>query len=233
MATHTGIGRVGVIPVMTGGTIIGYKSMCPFQYIIVVVNAECGRFPTRVSGMTYGTIVGESQISMIRVGGLGIIVHMACRTLGRRTNVPAGMTVGAWGSDVRTGQWKARQIMIEAFVCITCGMTHITGNTRVSIPPNFIMLFIHVLLVMIVTIDASEGFIIGRIGMAISTGDPCPRMFSGINRKVLPVVLPEFSRFPSGISCMAIDAGGRDGAGSVIWIDGGFVILQVAGGTFS
>ncbi len=55
MAALAGIGCIIVIPVMTGGTVIGYDGMRAIQYIIIIVIREIGRTPTgcsRVAGHT-------------------------------------------------------------------------------------------------------------------------------------------------------------------------------------
>ena len=58
VSSRTGVRCIGIIPVMTGGTIIGNGSMGPVQCIILIVVVECGRIPFRFFCMTRCTIHG-------------------------------------------------------------------------------------------------------------------------------------------------------------------------------
>lgn len=60
VAANTGIGRIVVIAVVAGRTIIRYCSMCAIQGIIIVVNGKGGRRPARVGRMAARTICGET-----------------------------------------------------------------------------------------------------------------------------------------------------------------------------
>jgi hypothetical protein len=66
VASRTGIRRVHVIAVMTGGT--GSGKMATSQYIIIIVDCECRRFPARVRCMAVNTGVGDVLHQMIRIG---------------------------------------------------------------------------------------------------------------------------------------------------------------------
>lgn len=68
MAAETVIGSVGVIPAMAGITITRNIAVSSRQLIIVPVNRECGRFPTRIGGMTILTLIRDSNSNVIRVG---------------------------------------------------------------------------------------------------------------------------------------------------------------------
>lgn len=58
MAPCTGIGRVVVIAVVAGCTIVGDRSMGPVQNIIIVVDREGRRIPAGRSRMAHRTVRG-------------------------------------------------------------------------------------------------------------------------------------------------------------------------------
>jgi len=60
MATIAIVGCVGVITCMATAAIIRYRKMRTFQHIIIVMNRETGRFPTRISGMASDTFGGNA-----------------------------------------------------------------------------------------------------------------------------------------------------------------------------
>ena len=73
MAANAGIGGIIVIPIMTGGAIIGNGCMCPIQRIIIIVNGKSRRRPTWFRRMTHRTIIRQAQRRVIGVGGCTII----------------------------------------------------------------------------------------------------------------------------------------------------------------
>ena len=71
VTANAGIRCVVVIPVVAGGTIC--IDVRPVQHIIVVVDRECSRFPTRRRGMAHGTISRNVQQRMFRIEA-GIVI---------------------------------------------------------------------------------------------------------------------------------------------------------------
>lgn len=80
VASHAGIWRGVVIPVMAFRAIAGYEGMCPYEWKIVVVHGEQGRLPFGVGRMACLALVGQPEGAMVRVGRLVIISHMTTRT---------------------------------------------------------------------------------------------------------------------------------------------------------
>ena len=79
VASDTGAGRVVVIPVVAGSTIVGNCSVRALQRIIVIVDRETCRCPTRCCGMAHRAIGRDIQGCMFRVGCLVKIGGMAAR----------------------------------------------------------------------------------------------------------------------------------------------------------
>ena len=117
MTSITSIGCVIVIPVMASRTIICNYGMCPVQSIVIIVDRECSRLPTRIGCMTHGAVGRYSQIDVIWIAtaivcrgmtartGIGCIIVipvMACRTIVRDRNmrsckrVHRAMIEGGW-----------------------------------------------------------------------------------------------------------------------------------------
>ena len=76
MAAVAGIGCCGIISVVASGAITGDSSMRPVQSIIIVVNRERRRFPTRSRGMTHSTVRREVQRYVVGVDRLVEICGM-------------------------------------------------------------------------------------------------------------------------------------------------------------
>ncbi len=60
MTSETGIGRIIVVAVVTGSTIIGYGSVGAVQGIIIIVIGKGCRHPVGVGGMTGRAIHGKA-----------------------------------------------------------------------------------------------------------------------------------------------------------------------------
>mgnify|MGYP007060900883 FL=1 len=80
MATVAGVGRAVVIAVVAGSTVIGNGCMSAVQRIIVAVNRERSRLPTRCGRMAHRTISREAERYVVRVGGLVEIRRVATIT---------------------------------------------------------------------------------------------------------------------------------------------------------
>lgn len=78
VATRTGVGCVVIVAVVTLGAIIGDTGMSPVQRVVAVVVRKRGRFPGCI-GMAGGTIGGNIEGNVVRIGCLVIIICMAPR----------------------------------------------------------------------------------------------------------------------------------------------------------
>jgi len=56
MAPVTGVRRIDIVSLVTGGAIVSHIQMGSLDYVVVVVNRKCGRLPARVDGMAYRAI---------------------------------------------------------------------------------------------------------------------------------------------------------------------------------
>ncbi len=57
VASSTGIGCIGIITIMATGAVIGNGRMRPIDHIEVIVHIKGGGTPSRLGGMTRGTII--------------------------------------------------------------------------------------------------------------------------------------------------------------------------------
>ena len=80
VTTNTSIWRVVVIPIVAGGTIVGNGSVCPVQWIIIIVDREGRRFPARGCSVAHSTIRREHQRNVIWIETSVIIRRMTART---------------------------------------------------------------------------------------------------------------------------------------------------------
>ena len=108
-------------------------------------------------------------------------------------------------------------------------MAIITGRTFVDISGDFVMLVVHILLIMLMTEDAFEDFIIIGINVTIGAKVPFTLMTAGIYGKILVIVIPGGLLPVSGI--MTIIARGRETGSLVIGIGRVIVVVLVAGKT--
>ena len=79
MAAITGIWRIGIVAGMAKVTIVGNIGMCPGQRIIIVMDRESGRRPTRICRVTGFTGNRYSQCCMAGVRRLVIIANVTIR----------------------------------------------------------------------------------------------------------------------------------------------------------
>lgn len=93
MASHTGIGNIGIIPVVAGIAIQAH--MCASQDIVIIMDWESGRSPSCISGMAGGTIRRQTQGYMAWISSGIIIIDMASGTSAGSGSVIAIMTSNA------------------------------------------------------------------------------------------------------------------------------------------
>lgn len=198
MTGKAGIGRIHVCTFMTCKAIAGNISVGALQHIIFVMHREKCRFPLRLRRMAFIAIVCKSQLKVIGICGHVVIFGMADQTNGRRAGITAFMAIQTIGGGVCAGERECGGIVIEAALRITGRMAGKAGRAVVHVSDHLLMLFIGLRLVMLVAVRTTEQRVTGRIGMAFGTGIPFAVVLSRINRKKLPVVLPEICRRPTG-----------------------------------
>lgn len=80
MTTITGIGRIVVITVVAGRTVIGNHGVCTIQGIVIIMYRKRSRLPARGSRVAHRTISWNTQCGVIRIDRLIKIGGMAART---------------------------------------------------------------------------------------------------------------------------------------------------------
>ena len=80
VAAYTGVGRIVVIAVVTGSTIIGNGRMRAIERIVVVVVGKRCRRPAGLGGVATGTVIAKAQGYVVGVAGLVEVRCMAART---------------------------------------------------------------------------------------------------------------------------------------------------------
>ena len=116
VTTHAGVRRVVVVPVVTSRAIIGNTRMCPVQIVIIVVNRECGRLPTRGGRVAHGAIGRDVQCNVIGVGRPVKIRGVTTRAgIGRIVEIPSNMTKSAVVRNgyMRSSEWVNLVVIIS------------------------------------------------------------------------------------------------------------------------
>lgn len=81
VATDTGVGRIIIVSVVAGGTIVGDDGVCAVEGIEIIVDIEGSRHPVRIGGMAGGTIVGQVEGLVVGVGSRIEVLLMTAGTL--------------------------------------------------------------------------------------------------------------------------------------------------------
>ena len=127
MTPCTGIGRVVVIPVVTGSTIVGNLRMRSVQGVIIVVDRKTRRRPARVGGMAHRTICWQVQTGVAGVNTGVVIGRVAGYTLRGRACVSVCVTLVAFCAQVRAGEREPRIVVIEGIASVSGRVTSQTG----------------------------------------------------------------------------------------------------------
>ena len=80
VTAYTGVGRIVVIAVMTGSTVIGNGRMRAIERIVIVVVGKRCRCPAGLGGVATGTVIAKAQGYVVGVAGLVEVRCMAART---------------------------------------------------------------------------------------------------------------------------------------------------------
>ena len=122
------VGRVVVIAVVAGRTVLCDGSVGPVQGIVVIVNIKAGRRPSRFSSMATGTIRCQPQLIVIGIDRLVEIRQVTGVAIGRSAFVTIAVASNARRSSVSPRKWKVGGIVIENIVDITGWVTSQTGG---------------------------------------------------------------------------------------------------------
>lgn len=95
MAAIAGIGRIHIIPVMTGSALVGNRNVGSCNNIIIVVGRKSSWAPSRIGSMASCAVVGNAIGHMIGIGGLTVIRCVAAGAYGRCVLIACCMTAGA------------------------------------------------------------------------------------------------------------------------------------------
>ena len=183
MTGITGIRCGGIIPVMAGIAVVCNGGMRTGKRIVIAMDGECGRGPSRIGCVACLAGVRNSKRYMVWVGRLGISRVMTIRTDGSGTRITADVTELAFNGGMCASQREIRIVVIEASAA-TGGMAGITCLAVVHIAPNALVLFIHVRLEVRMAVNTTENSIIIRIGMTIGTRFPLAIVTPGVDREV-------------------------------------------------
>lgn len=122
MAAYTGVWRIVVVALMAGSAIVRNGRVCPRQGIIVIVNGEGSRCPSRIGCMAGCTIGGNGQRHMVGVGTLVVVHLMTSDTSGGNVVVIASdVAFAARHSRVCARKWPHRSVIkCRRNPCILC-----------------------------------------------------------------------------------------------------------------
>jgi hypothetical protein len=123
--------------------------------------------------------------------------------------------------------------MVEIFVHFAVGMAFQAGNALINVSPNVVMFVVHIILVVIVAINAGENTVIAGVGMTFGTADPFPVMTPRIHREILCIMQGVLGRPPVWFRGVTLFTVGRKVCGIMVWIGRGAVICLVTGVTLA
>ncbi len=189
MTPGAGIGRVVVIPIMAGSTILGNTRMCPIQGMIILVNGEGCRRPARVGGVTHGTIHRQIKRCMAGIEGLVKVCGMAGLTRRWRTCIPIRMALDTICPQVCTCQGEIRSVMVKSYIGIAGGVTGQAGRIFIHVPIHAGMPLIGFRID--VTTSTGKFSKIGRVLVAIYALAPLSLVLSRINGEKINIMLRE------------------------------------------
>jgi len=146
--------QIGIISVMTGGTIIGNGNVCTGQYIVIIVDREGGRFPARLRCMTGFAGGWYVDGNMVRIGRIAVVSCMTGETISRRSGKTMGMAFQAIGCKMGACKWKYRGTVVKGSFGGSGWMACITGRAVIGISLCFTMFIVHFRLIVIMAVNA-------------------------------------------------------------------------------
>ncbi len=229
MAAKAGIGRVVVVPVVTGRTFVCNDSVGPVKGVVIIVVGKAGRHPVGRRGMAGCAIGGKAQGLMVGVGGLVEIGGMAGNAPGRRALVSVGMTGQTFHGRMRAGQRELGGIVVEGIGCAAVRMASQAGRAVVGIPADIVMLVVGFGIGM--TGGTRKFAVIRFIGMAFRTLAPGAVVSAAVNGEMIGVMQGILGRHPTRVGGMTGRAIRRETGTLVVWAQCPLVIGLVTGKT--
>ncbi len=113
VASVTGIRCIVVSRTVTRSTIIGDSSVSPIQWVILIVNREGSRCPTRCGGVTHGTIGRDVECHVVGFYTRREVIHVAIYTNCCSTLITAGMTLNTVYTHMASCQREGSSVMVK------------------------------------------------------------------------------------------------------------------------
>lgn len=126
MAAHTGVWCIVVVALMAGSAIVRNGRVCPRQGIVVIVNGEGSRCPSRIGCVAGRTIVRNGQRHMVGVGTL-VVMHLVTSDTsgGNIVVIASDVAFAARHSRVRARKRPHRSVIKcrrnPGILCVTLG----------------------------------------------------------------------------------------------------------------
>ena len=174
------------------------------------MDRELRRTPARFRRVARRTVRTDTQLLVIRIRRLVEVVLMAAYAFHRRTRITICMAVHTCHRRMRSRQGEVRRVVIECTIGCSGRVASQTGTAGIIVACNPHMLGVCVRLIVFVTIDATDDGEVACIGVAGSTGVPGTLMGSGVNGKILGIVIKS-SGTPSGFRVAGGTVGGETG----------------------
>ena len=227
VTTHTGRGRIIVITVVTGRTVIGNGRMCAVESVVVVVIIKTRRRPATSRSVTAYTIRAVVEGHMIRIVSLHEGRTVAVCTVGRCPRKPRGVALHTICPQMCSCERESSRIVVKNQVSITRRVTGQTSSIIVNIA-------IHILMILIglrigVTAHTGKLRVVVGVGMAVRTLIPFTLVRSAIDREILTVMV-KISRCPGSLAVTA-RAGSRKSGCCVVRIRCPVIIRLMAAHT--
>jgi len=227
VASHAGVGRAVVIPVMAGRT--GGAGMTPGKRVIVAVDREGSRAPAGIGGVAGSAGNGYAFGGMVGVVGSVVAGHVAGVTVGWCACEAVGMTGAAGCGGMRPGKREVACAVVKRTAHAAGRMALVAVKAHPLVASHTVMLLVGLGLVMVMAVDAAKGGKAVRIGMAVGARLPGTDVLSRIDREVRTVVHEESGRLPAWICSMAVGTAGRYVRIGVVGVGGGVILLRMAG----
>ena len=175
--------------------------MRSFNLIKLVVYGERSQLPIRLGRVALGTVLVESQRSVIGIGCILELTYMTALTFGAGSLESGCMARVAAIARVSADERERRIGVIESAVSSVAfssagRMTRETRAAFVNVSVHSAVLAVGIGLIVFVASETTEHCIIRLVDMAIGASIPLSVMFARINREELRVVV-ESCRLPS------------------------------------
>lgn len=123
MASHTGVGRINVIALVTTGALVGNRCVTAIECPIIIVIGQQGWIPARICRVTLRAIHRKAQGEVAWILALIEIVCMTGFAFSRGALETICMTTETINIEVRACQRESGSVMIKSTVCFPVWMT--------------------------------------------------------------------------------------------------------------